>query len=130
MRKITTVIVGCGNVAAFYCNAIRRHPILEFAGVTDRDPERSALYASYYSTRKYDTLEDVLNDGKVEMIINLTNPRSHFIVSKAALEAGKHVYSEKPLAMSFHEAQELVRLAEKKGLVIASAPSRILAETA
>ncbi|HEV2330572.1 MAG TPA: Gfo/Idh/MocA family oxidoreductase [Verrucomicrobiae bacterium] len=130
MMKVATAIVGCGNVAAFYCNAIRQHPILEFAGVADRNPERSELYAAYYSTRKYDTLEDVLNDSKVEMIINLTNPRSHFNVSKAALEAGKHVYSEKPLGMSFQEAQELVGLAEKKGLVIASAPSRILAETA
>lgn len=130
MTKVPTVIVGCGNIAAFYCNAIRRHPILDFVGVMDRNPERSALYASYYSTRKYDTLEDVLNDPRVEMIINLTNPRSHYVVSKAALEAGKHVYSEKPLAMSFPEAQELVRLAEKKGLAIASAPSRILAETA
>jgi predicted dehydrogenase len=60
----------------------------------------------------------------------LTNPRSHFAISKACLEAGKHVYSEKPLAMSFSEAQELVQLAGRNKLVIASAPSRILAETA
>lgn len=125
-----TAIVGCGNIAAFYCNAMRRHPILEIAGVMDRNPERSALYASYYSVPRYDSFEDMLNDRKVELIINLTNPRSHFAVSKAALEAGKHVYSEKPLGMSFEEARELVTLAGKKGLVIASAPSRILAETA
>jgi predicted dehydrogenase len=130
MKKMVTVIVGCGNIAAFYCNAIRRHPILQFAGVTDRNPERAALYASYYSVRKFDSLEDVLNDREVELIINLTNPRSHFEISKAALQAGKHVYSEKPLAMSFVEAQELVKLAGEKGLVIASAPSRVLAETA
>jgi predicted dehydrogenase len=96
----------------------------------DRNASRSAAYATYYSVRKYDSLDDVLNDDKVELVINLTNPRSHFAVSKACLEAGKHVYSEKPLAMSFPEAQELVRLAEQKGRSIASAPSRILAETA
>jgi predicted dehydrogenase len=130
MKKMVTAIVGCGNIAAFYCNAIRRHSILDFAGVMDRKPDRSALYASYYSVHQYDSLEEILNDPKVELIINLTSPRSHYAISKAALEAGKHVYSEKPMTMSFHEAQELVRLAEKKGLVIASAPSRILAETA
>src|ERR1700733_1526025 len=123
MKKMVTVIVGCGNIAAFYCNAVRRHPILQCAGVTDRNPERADLYASYYSVRKFDSLEDVLNDREVELIINLTKPRSHFEISKAALQAGKHVYSEKPLAMSFVEAQELVKLAGEKGLVIASAPS-------
>jgi predicted dehydrogenase len=125
-----TAIIGCGTVAAFYCNSIRRHPILHFVGVTDQAPERASRYASYFSVRKYETFEDVLNDSEVELVINLTNPRSHFAISKAALEAGKHVYSEKPLGMSFDEAQELVRLAAKKRLVIASAPSRILAETA
>jgi predicted dehydrogenase len=130
MKKMATAIVGCGNIASFYCNAMRRHPILEFAGVTDRNPERSARYASYYSVRKYDSIEEVLDDREVELVINLTNPRSHYAISRAALEAGKHVYSEKPLAMSFEEAQELVRLAGKKGLAIASAPSRVLAETA
>jgi predicted dehydrogenase len=63
------------------------------------------------------------------MVINLTNPRSHFEISKACLLAGKHVYSEKPLAMTLSDAQELVDLAHRQGLVIASAPSRILAET-
>jgi predicted dehydrogenase len=104
--------------------------MLQFIGVMDRDEKRSAKYSAYYSVQKYNSLDEVLNDRKVELVINLTNPRSHFTVSKVCLEAGKHVYSEKPLAMSFPEAQELVKLAEKKGLTIASAPSRVLAETA
>jgi predicted dehydrogenase len=130
VNSVGTVIVGCGNIASFYCGAIPRHPILRFAGVMDRDGSRSAAYAAYYSVPKYESLNDVLNDQNVELIVNLTNPRSHFSVSKACLEAGKHVYSEKPLAMSFAEAQLLVKLAEQKGLRIASAPSRLLAETA
>jgi len=123
-------IVGCGNVASFYCSSMPQHPILHLAGVTDRNDWRAAAYASYYSIRKYETLDEVLNDPGVELVLNLTNPKSHFTVSKACLEAGKNVYSEKPLAMSFPEAQQLVKLAEQKGLYLASAPSRILAETA
>jgi predicted dehydrogenase len=129
-NRVGIAIVGCGNVASFYCSAVPQHPILRFAGVMDRDGSRSAAYAAYYSVPKYESFSDVLNDRNVELVVNLTNPRSHFSVSKACLEAGKHVYSEKPLAMSFPEAQQLVELAEQKGLYIASAPSRILAETA
>jgi predicted dehydrogenase len=130
MTNVGTAVIGCGNVASFYCSAFPHHPILQLIGVMDRSGTRSAAYSAYYSVRKYDSLDEVLNDRRVELIINLTNPRSHFAVSKACLEAGKHVYSEKPLAMSFPEAQELVRLADKHGLSIASAPSRVLAETA
>jgi len=130
VARVGTAIVGCGNVASFYCSAIPQHPILRLAGVMDRDGSRSAAYGAYYSVPKYESFNDVLNDRSVELVINLTNPRSHFSVSKACLEAGKHVYSEKPLAMSFPEAQQLVKLAEQKGLYIASAPSRLLAETA
>jgi predicted dehydrogenase len=72
----------------------------------------------------------MLEDGRVELVLNLTNPRSHYEVSKAALLAGKHVYSEKPLGMHFEEAAELVELAESRGLSIASAPCSLLGETA
>lgn len=130
MNRVGTVIVGCGNVAAFYCKSISRHPILNFAGVMDRQSERSAAYSSYYSVPQYASLEDVVNDRRVELVLNLTNPSSHFEVSKACLEAGKNVYSEKPLAMSFPEAKQLVDIAKKRGLYIASAPSRIFGETA
>lgn len=130
MNGVGTVIVGCGNVASFYCSTISHHPILQFLGVMDKDGERSEAYSTYFSVPKYESLEDLLNDRRVELVVNLTNPRSHYSVSKACLEAGKNVYSEKPLAMSFPEAQQLVNLAEQKQLYIASAPSRLLAETA
>lgn len=130
LKRVGTAIVGCGNIASFYCSSLKNHPILQFQGVIDQDERRSAAYSAYYSVMKYETLDDVLNDPKVELIINVTNPRSHFVVSEACLKAGKNVYSEKPLAMSFPEATHLVRLARQKGLYIASAPSRLLAETA
>jgi predicted dehydrogenase len=95
----------------------------------DSDAARSSAYSAYYSVPKYESLDDVLNDPRVELVLNLTNPRSHYPISRACLDAGRHVYSEKPLAMSISEARELVELAQRKGLYIASAPSRVLAET-
>jgi predicted dehydrogenase len=130
MTSVGVVIVGCGNIAPFYCNPFPQHPVLRLKGVLDREVIRSAAFAAYYSVRQYQSLEEVLNDKTVELVINLTNPHSHFAVSKACLEAGKNVYSEKPLAMAFEEAQQLVALARQRGLYLASAPSRIFGETA
>lgn len=123
-------VVGCGYVANFYLRTLSLYPELELLGVMDRDARRCAKFAEYFSTYRYRSFDEVLDDSRVELVVNLTNPASHFSISKASLEAGKHVYSEKPLALSFPEAAQLVDLAEQKGLLIASAPSRILAETA
>ncbi len=123
-------IIGCGYVANFYLRTLGLYPNLQLLGVMDQDKTRATAFADYFALRLYDSLDDVLDDAQVELVVNLTNPRSHFQVSRAALEAGKHVYSEKPLALSFVEAKQLVELAKNKGLLISSAPSRILAETA
>ena len=130
MRRVGTAIVGCGNIASFYLNTLHQHPILNVIGVTDKDKARAEKYAQYYSVECYSSLDAILDDQRVELVVNLTNPRSHYTVSRACLEAGKHVYSEKPLAMKLSEAEHLVQIAEQKSLLIASAPSRILAETA
>jgi predicted dehydrogenase len=123
-------IVGCGFVADYYLRTLVNHPELELVGVFDRDPERARRFASFHRLHRYGSLEDLLGDDRVELVANLTNPRSHFRVSSAALEAGKHVYSEKPLAMSLVEAERLVDLAERRRLLIASAPCSVLGDTA
>ena len=123
-------IVGCGYVANFYLRTLPLYPELQLAGIFDIDSKTSAKFAEYFAiSHQYQSLEEILNDKAVELVVNLTPPRSHYAVSKACLEAGKHVYSEKPLAMAFPEALALVELAESKGLLISSAPSRVLAET-
>src|SRR5207302_1746767 len=64
------------------------------------------------------------------LVLNLTNPRNHYEVARACLDAGKHVYSEKPIATSWPQAVELVELAERLGLQIVSAPCTVLGEAA
>src|SRR4051812_46761518 len=123
-------IVGCGFVADYYVRTLPVHPELELVGVMDRDAERAERFARYYSLSRYNSLDDLLADPRVEIVLNLTNPSSHYEVSKRALLAGKHVYSEKPMAMSFDEAKELVELAERAGRQISSAPCSLLGETA
>jgi predicted dehydrogenase len=123
-------IVGCGFVADYYLATLPLHPELKVLGVMDKVAERAELLSGLHRVPKYQTLADVLEDSRVELVLNLTNPRSHYEVSKAALLAGKHVYSEKPLAMRIDQAVELVELAESRGLSIASAPCSLLGETA
>jgi predicted dehydrogenase len=123
-------IVGCGFVADYYLATLPGYPELELVGVTDRDSDRAARFAAFHSVPRYGSLEDLLSDPRVELVLNLTNPRSHYEVTKACLEADKHVYTEKPLAMNLEEARELVETAERRGLRLASAPCSLLGETA
>lgn len=123
-------IVGCGFVADYYLATLKLHPQLQLTGAMDRDSERSRRFSQFYGVPVYATLEELLADPQVEIVVNLTNPGSHFSVSQASLGAGKHVYSEKPLAMSLPEARALYDLAQSNGLYLASAPCSLLGETA
>jgi predicted dehydrogenase len=125
-----TAIVGCGFVADLYMLTLCDHPAIELIGVMDRDLTRASRFAVHHGVRHYRSLQELLDEKHVELVLNLTNPRSHFAVSEACLRAGKHVYSEKPLAMSTTEAEQLVGLAEGRGLSLSCGPSRILGETA
>jgi predicted dehydrogenase len=123
-------IVGCGYVSDFYRRTLPLHPALSLTGVHDVLPERARRFAEAESCTAYDSLSQVLADKRVDLIVNLTDPSSHFAVSSAALEAGKHVYSEKPLAPDLAEARALLELAERRGLLLSGAPCNILGEAA
>jgi predicted dehydrogenase len=127
---MNVAIVGCGFISECYLKTLAAYPELILLGVMDRDSERATHISNCYKVPKYNSLEELLEDSRVEIVLNLTNPKSHFAVSQACLKAGKHVYSEKPLSMNLLEAEELVRLAEQKGLYLSSAPCSLLGETA
>jgi predicted dehydrogenase len=124
-------IVGCGWVADMYMHSMRLHPReLQLVGVADRDLSRAQRFAAYHGLRAYRSVDELLADPQVEMVVNLTNPRSHYEVSKRALEAGKHMYCEKPLAMCLEQARELLALAAARGLRLSGAPCSHLCECA
>ena len=124
-------IIGCGYVADYYLRTLPLHPELVVAGICDRQPTRMTNLAARHPVgRTYVDVAEVCADPDVDLVVNLTNPRDHFEVSLAALRAGKHVYSEKPLAMELRQARELADLADEGGLQLASAPCSVLGETA
>ena len=129
MKSIS--IIGCGFVADYYMLTLSKSKTLKVAGVFDSIRERAVKLAERYSIPKvYDSLEALLGDDAVEIVINLTNPRKHYETTMACLEAGKHVYSEKPMAMTVEAAKKLVEVAEHKSLRISTAPCSLLGEAA
>ena len=123
-------IIGCGFVADYYMQTLSNYPNLKLVGVMDQNKDRAAHFTDFYGIKHFPSIEALIEKAEVTLILNLTNPRNHFEVSKTCLNAGVHVYSEKPLATNFAEAEDLVKLAEEKGLAIAGAPCNILSETA
>jgi predicted dehydrogenase len=123
-------IVGCGDTADQYLPSMRRYSNLELVAVTDCDQERMSRFCEYYSVTACPNLEALLSDPKVKMIVNLTHSGSHYEVNKACLNAGKHLYSEKPLASTFAHCRELVELAAAKQVCLSSAPCTLLGEAA
>ena len=124
-------IIGCGFVADYYMQSLPDFDWLTLEAVCDRDPQRIREFCAFHGiAAKQRTLEEILANDEIKLVVNLTNPDEHYALSKQLLLANKHVYSEKPLAMEFNAAQELYELARERGLILASAPCSILGETA
>src|SRR5580658_9727802 len=99
-------VIGTGYVADFYGKTLENYQELKLVGAYDHNRENLESFSRRWSDKQYLSLEQALNDHSVQMVLNLTNPRSHYEVTKMSLEAGKHVYSEKPLAMDTEAAKE------------------------
>ena len=123
-------MIGCGYVANMYRLTLPLHPELELVGVCDRDAGRAQKMAELTGARVYADHEEAAADPAVDLVLNLTNPADHVPVTRAALQAGKHVFTEKPVALDQAEAASLVALAQEKGLMLSSAPCTLLADTA
>jgi predicted dehydrogenase len=123
-------IIGCGYVAEFYGKTLGNYPNLELVGAYDHNEKNLQAFCRRWPTRRYANVHEILEDSSVQLVLNLTNPRSHYEVSKKCIEAGKHVYSEKPLAMDSENARELVDLAEQGNVYLSCAPCSVLGETA
>jgi predicted dehydrogenase len=121
-------IVGCGNIAKSYAESIRLQPNLELVGVTDLNSSLACEFANSHGCKAYSSVKELLEDDTVEIVVNLTIHHAHFAVIHECLEAGRHVYSEKPLAVEYKEARALVDLAAARGCRLACAPITFLGE--
>ena len=121
-------MVGVGCISGIYLeNFANTFKDVRLIAVCDLIKERAEAAKEKYNIPKiYDTMEELFADPEIDIVLNLTRPYQHFEVSKAALLAGKHVYSEKPLGADLAEGEELVALAKEKGLMIGGAPDTFM----
>lgn len=122
--------IGCGYVADIYARTLANYADLDLVAVHDRDGARAEAFSKAYDVPIAPTLDAVLDDSRIDIVVNLTNPSSHYEISKRALEANKHVYSEKPLATEFEQAVKLVDLARRQNRLLVGAPCTHLGEAA
>jgi len=121
-------IAGTGNIAGAYARDILTHPQIRLAAATDLDAGRAAAFGAEHGCPIHDSVDNLLADPSVDIVVNLTFHHVHYEVTKRALEAGRHVYSEKPMALRSSEAHELVALAASRGLRLGCSPSTFLGE--
>ena len=127
MQKAKVGIVGAGNISAIYMkNATSLFPNIEVTTVADLDESRAKARAKEFGIPRVSTVAELLANQDIAIILNLTVPGAHFEVCKAALEAGKSVYVEKPLSISLAQGTELLKLARKKKLRLGGAPDTFL----
>lgn len=120
--------IGTGFVADYYMKTLVNHPALSVAGVYDINAPRLAQFSKHYGCNAYPTQQALLEDETVDAVAVLTDPENHFDVASAALAAGKHVYSEKPMTLKLDQARQLVAQADAASLVIASAPANLYSD--
>jgi predicted dehydrogenase len=125
---VNVALVGCGNIAGRYAKCIIEEPKLSLAGATDALPERAAELVREFGGTQYGSLEELVADDRVDVVVNLTAPHAHAAVSTAALRAGKHVHTEKPLALRYDDAYSLAKLAGSNGVRLSCAPATLLGE--
>ncbi|MFI3169094.1 MAG: Gfo/Idh/MocA family oxidoreductase [Faecalibacterium sp.] len=128
MSTVKIGMVGVGAISGIYLeNITKMFREIELVAVCDLVKERAEKAAEEYKIPKiYDTMHELFADEEIDIVLNLTRPYEHFEVSKAALLAGKHVYSEKPLGATLEEGEALVTLAQEKKLMLGGAPDTFM----
>jgi predicted dehydrogenase len=126
MTKVLGVgIIGCGNISTTYLGLAPLFKGIEIRACADINAEAAEARAAEYGIRAQ-SVEELLAADDIDLVVNLTVPAVHYAVSAQVLDAGKHVFSEKPFVLSLEEGRDLAERAARKGLRVGSAPDTFL----
>jgi len=126
LRRVGVGLIGCGYISDIYLKNLTGAELVEVRACADVMPERARARAETYGIPTACSVEELLADPGIEIVLNLTVPKAHYAVALAALEAGKSVHNEKPLTLTRAEGKRLLDLAESKGLLVGCAPDTFL----
>ena len=118
--------IGCGQISGIYIETLRRMKNVEIAALADAQPAAARARAEQYGISRVVSVEELLADPEILVVLNLTIPQAHAEITLAALEAGKSVYNEKPLATTLGDARRMLDFAAQKGLRVGCAPDPVL----
>ena len=124
-RKLGIGVIGCGNISKTYFSLAPLFRGIEMRACADLNPAAAEARAKEYGLRA-ESVEGLLASKDIDIVVNLTIPAAHYGVSRLILDAGKHVYSEKPFVLDVKQGLDLKKRAEKKGLRVGSAPDTFL----
>ena len=117
-RRLCLAVVGCGRAAVHYAETLQSYPHLQLTAAYDLVPERAQAFAARFGGRTCDSLDDLLADDSIEVVVNLTDPASHHYVTAQSLAAGKHVFLAKPVAVDVWGCKSILASGEQaKGRV-------------
>jgi predicted dehydrogenase len=119
-------VIGCGTVSTMYLPNLTASPEVEVVACADISAERAAARAAEFGVPKTCTPAELLADPEIDLVVNLTVPSAHFEISMAAVMQGKHVWSEKPLAVDREQSAALLREATGRGIQLGCAPDTLL----
>lgn len=131
MEKVRIGILGCGSVSREYMESAKRHYFreMEIVAVADLREEAAKKLADAYNVPKVLTPEQMLEDPDIELVVNLTVPSAHYETNCACLEAGKHIYCEKPFVLDTEEGRDVLRRGKEKNLRVGCAPDTFMSAT-
>src|ERR1043165_2208915 len=125
-QPIRIGLIGCGAIRGAYLTHARAFPILQFTACSDIDLQKAKAKALEFQIPRVLTVDELLRDPHVDIILNLSIPKAHAEISLRALEAGKHVYCEKPLGISMAEGQAILAAAKSRNLRVGCAPDTFM----
>ena len=126
IEKVSVGVIGCGKISSIYLQAPQTFKILDIVACSDQVQERAESQAAAFGIPRVLSVAELLADPEIEVVLNLTIPQAHAELAMAALQAGKSVYGEKPLALDRTQGQALLQLAQERGLHVGSAPDTFL----
>jgi len=119
-------VIGCGAISGAYLGMAQNFPIVEVAACADLDAERARAQAEKFGVPRVLSVDELLRDDSIELVMNLTIPKAHAEVAMRAIEAGKHTYAEKPLGVTREEGRRVLDAATKRGVLVGCAPDTFM----
>ena len=127
MKPFNVGVLGIGDISDVYISNLKSYDVVSVVACAGRDLEKSRHKAEVHGLQKaYATAQELISDPDIDIVLNLTLPAVHAELTTMALKAGKHVYTEKPLAATFVEGERILALAKERGLSVCCAPDTIL----